>query len=281
MARKTRDLVVVMAGDRSLHPRIAEGREFDLWVVYYGDSDKVAETYQAAADRFWRRKGLKIDLIRSVLLEEVYLREGCDYGQYRYVFMPDDDIEFPNGAADVHRLFDLAAQLDADMFQPAVQNEYVSFQATRQLAGLACHTVNWVENMMPGYRSDLFRLAYLGGIHALEYMKSGWGTELIAAKLAETVLGRGIRAYVIDACPAVHTRPVGANGVVHEIGRDEGFLLPQLAVNQLQSYVGFRTIEAAVSHMKQPRPAPRNTAVIDLYMQKTRLARKLWANLLG
>jgi len=279
MSQDRRDLVVVMAGDRSLHEAIAPDRTYDLWVIYYGDSEETAKRYAASADRFWRRKGLKIDLCRQVLLEEVLLGEGFDYSAYRYVFLPDDDIRFERGAQDVAALFVAAQALDADVFQPAVQNEHVSFQGTRQIAGAACHTVNWVENMMPAYRSDLFRSAFLGGIHALEFLKSGWGLEIVAAKLAEVALGRGLRAYVIDACPAIHTRPVGGNGMVHEIGRDEEFLLPQLTYNQLRAHVAFASFEAAKAQMERPRPQPRNPNVIALYMQKVRFARKLWRNL--
>lgn len=281
MTVEKRDLVVVMAGDRSLHERIAGDRQFDLWVIYYGESDEVAQRYSGACDRFWRRKGLKIDLARQVLLEEVCLGEGCDYSQYRYVFLPDDDIQFDGGAADVHKLFALADELEADIFQPAVKNEFVSFAATRQMPGFVCHHVNWVENMMPAYRSDLFRTAFLAGLHALEYLKSGWGLEIIAVRLAEVMLGRGVRNYVIDACPAIHTRPAGTNGAVHEIGRDEEFLLPQLTANQLRTFAAFRTAEAARRHMGQAKPQPRNRMAIELYMQKTRFARKLWANLAG
>lgn len=279
MSQPPRDLVIVMAGDRSLHTGWCEGRDFDLWVVYYGDSPETAASYQASCDRFWARKGLKIELIRSVLLEQVHLEEKFDFSRYRYVFLPDDDIAFEGGAAAVHELFETAATLSADMFQPAVKNELVSFAATRVMEGAVCHAVNWVENMMPGYRSDLFVTAYLAGIHALEYMKSGWGTELIAVKLAEAQLGRGVRAYVIDSCPAIHTRPVGSNSRVHEVGRDEGFLVPQLAYNQLRSIVGFRSIDAAKAHMETPKPLPRNPTAIELYMQKVRHARKLWNNL--
>jgi hypothetical protein len=279
VSQPQRDLVIVMAGDRSLHTGWSEGRDFDLWVIYYGDSPEIAASYQASCDRFWSRKGLKIELIRSVLIEQVHFQEKFDFAQYRYVFLPDDDISFEGGSSAVHELFSTAETLSADMFQPAVKNELVSFAATRVMDGAVCHAVNWVENMMPGYRSDLFVSAYLGGIHALEYMKSGWGTEIIAVKLAEAHLGRGVRAYVIDSCPAIHTRPVGSNSRVHEVGRDEGFLLPQLAYNPLQTLVGFRTIAAAKAHMEAPKPLPRNPTAIELYMQTVRHARKLWTNL--
>ncbi len=274
-----RDLVVVMAGDGSLHPSWSKGREFDLWVIYYGDSIEVGEAYKANCERFWHAKGLKVELIRSVLIEYVYFQERFDFRQYRYVFIPDDDIEFEGGARTIHELFDTAEKLKADMFQPAIKNEHASFPGTRLLDGAVCHSVNWVEIMMPGFRSDLFVSAFLSCIHAMEYLKSGFGTELITTKIAEAHLGRGVRAYVIDAHPAIHTRPVGQNPAIHEVGRDEGFLIPQLPYNWLKALVGFRDVEAANEYMADPKPLPRNAMAIELYMQKVRYARKLWENL--
>ena len=82
----------------------------------------------------------------------------------------------------------------------------------------------------------------------------------------------------MDAHAAVHTRPVGQNSKVHEVGRDEEFLVPQLTHNQLRTLVGFRTEDAAITHMKEPAPLPRNTLAIELYMQKVRFVRKFWMN---
>jgi hypothetical protein len=195
------------------------------------------------------------------------------------VFLPDDDIQFEGGVTSIHDLFATAERLEADIFQPAIKNEYASFPATKAIDGMVCHSVNWVETMMPGFRSELFVSAYLTCIHALEYMKSGWGTELITVKIAEAALARGVRAYVIDAHPAIHTRPVGQNSRVHEIGWDEAFLIPQLAFNKMQSWMGFRTVEAAKRQMSAPKPAPRNPMAIELYMQKVAFARRLWTNL--
>ena len=50
------------------------------------------------------------------------------------------------------------------------------------------------------------------------------------------------------------------------------WLLPR-APNELFS------VEAANRHMASPKPLPRNAMSIELYMQKVRYARKLWANL--
>jgi hypothetical protein len=64
-----KNLVIVAAGDRSLHRAwLAADRSFDLWVIYYGDNPETLETYRAAADRCFSAKGLKIALARSLLI---------------------------------------------------------------------------------------------------------------------------------------------------------------------------------------------------------------------
>ncbi len=273
-----RDLVVVMAGDASLHEAIADGRDFDLWVIYYGSDEQIARRYAAGCDRFWARKGLKLELVRTVLLEELHLKERFGFAErYRYVFLPDDDIDFGGGAAAVRRLFDHAAAVQADVFQPAISNQHASFQATRQIEGAFCHQVSWVENMMPGFRAELFVSAFLAGVHALDYLRSGWGLEPIVMKLGEAQLGRGLRTFVIDASPVVHTRPVGRNSVVHEIGWDERLLNPQIDSSPMRTLGVFATAEGATR--LEPSPVPRNPTAIALAMQRVRLMRKLWKNL--
>ena len=38
-----RDLVIVCAGNQSLHPRFADGGNFDLWIIYCGGLDDRTE----------------------------------------------------------------------------------------------------------------------------------------------------------------------------------------------------------------------------------------------
>ena len=273
-----RDLVIVMAGDNSLHEKIAEDREYDLWIVYYGGSDDVAARYEASCDRLWRLKGLKIELIRSLLLEHLHFGQAFDFaGRYRYVFLPDDDIDFPGGTGDVHDLFEHAARLQADSFQPAISNDNVSFGETRQIPGAFCHRVSWVENMMPAYTGELFVHAFLAGVHALDFLRSGWGLESVAMKLGEARLGRGLRTFVIDVTPVVHTRPVGRNSVVHEVGWDERLLLPQVDTNPCRTLGVYTRPEDVTDDL---RPLPRSKTAIALSMQKVRHMRKLWKNLI-
>ena len=84
-----RNLVIVCAGDQSQHQRFADSRNFDLWVIYYGQSDAVFEDYQRTADRIFRLRGLKWALLRSLI--DLHLAgKNSPFGAYRYIFLPDD-----------------------------------------------------------------------------------------------------------------------------------------------------------------------------------------------
>lgn len=64
---RDRDLVIVAAGDDSIHPALTEGRDFDLWVIYYGVDTQTAHRFSEGCDRFFERQGLKWDLLRSLV----------------------------------------------------------------------------------------------------------------------------------------------------------------------------------------------------------------------
>lgn len=273
----SRDLVVVMAGDRSLHVEYAENRSFDLWVIYYGDDDALAARYQASADRLWRRKGMKVALARDVLLEELWFGERFDFGQYRRILLPDDDIRFEGGAAGVERLFAHAEAIDADVFQAAIANEYYSldWETTLQIPGAFCHRTNLAEIMMPGFRGSLFAPAFLSALHALDYMTSGWGLEAVVMKLGEAYLGRGLRTFVLDAAAAVHTRPIGQNPAIHAAGWDEAFVTPQMHTNRARTLAVYATAAEALSDQTVDSRSRRDPAKIAEQMAKVRVARQL------
>jgi hypothetical protein len=94
-----KNLVIVAAGDRSLHRAwLAADRSFDLWVIYYGDNPETLETYRAAADRCFSAKGLKIALARSLLVAR-YFGKAFDLVSYAHIWFPDDDLSFPAGSS--------------------------------------------------------------------------------------------------------------------------------------------------------------------------------------
>src|SRR5437868_14463659 len=89
--QRMKNLVVVMAGDKSLHTEYSVDRDFDLWTIYYGDFEHIFTRYRSFSDRIWRRKGLKFELARRILLEELYFGQNFDFNAYDFIFLPDDD----------------------------------------------------------------------------------------------------------------------------------------------------------------------------------------------
>jgi hypothetical protein len=219
-----RSLIVVMAGDNSVHERsFRPTGDVDLWVIYFGNNSEVAERYRQGSTRLFRQRGLKLDLVRSVLLK-AHLDGSVDFTGYDYIFLPDDDVELPGGMASLQRLFDIGRQWRLDAFQPAIQNEYYSLGATQLIAGALLHQVNWPEVMMPAFTARAFIHGLLPAVHLNFFSGAGWGLELATARLAEVALGRAFRCAVIDVVPAVHTRPVGRNKNMHRRGLVEGYL---------------------------------------------------------
>jgi len=239
-----RNLVIVCAGDKSLHQGFADGRNFDLWVVYYGQSDAVFEDYRRTADRIFRLRGLKWALLRSLI--DLHLAgEKSVFEAYRYIFLPDDDLEFPDHATDIHRLFEVAAQTNADIGQPAVANAYFSWEPTRLIPGALCHATNIVELMAPLYSTGIFQEFVLPATAALDFLRAGWGIEPVIAKAAEVGLRRPARTFVFDNVPMIHTRPVGQGGTPHRIGHDEALMMPGVLSNRMATYASFQSYESA------------------------------------
>jgi hypothetical protein len=239
-----KDLVIVAAGDHSLHPAYSDLGQFDVLTLYWGTDAQVFEKYKSCSTFAVERRGLKFELVRSLTL----LPPKLDFGQYRYVFLPDDDIAFPRAGEQIAEMFDAAAGIDADIFQPAILNEHFSslWQPTRRSDnGSLCRAVNIVELMMPAYSGRVFAEFVLPTLIALEFQRAGWGIEPFIAKFAETSLGRPLRTFVLDAYPAIHTRPIGDGSTSHEIGWDEAFLMPIIHSNRMIELEGFYDLESA------------------------------------
>jgi hypothetical protein len=245
-----KNLVIVMAGNNSLHEEYSVDRDFDLWTIYYGNSDELFKCYRSFSDRIWRKNGLKIELTRRILLEELHFEQNFDFCDYDFLFLPDDDIRFPNRAADITRLFEICRVLNADAFQPAVSNEFFSssWESARLMPNVVCHRTNIVEVMMHGFSGRAFAEAYLPAIHAMQFMKSGWGIDPIWMKIGEAAFRRPLRTFVIDAVPVIHTRPLGSGSAeIHGIGVSEAHLVPQIEFNRMRTLASFANFDDAAA----------------------------------
>ena len=269
-----KNLVIVMAGDGSLHESYTASREFDLWVCFWGDDDEVADRFKQGCDRFFRVKGQKWALVREFgrIAREQQLPA---FSSYEYVFLPDDDIEFPGGAADISKAIALAGKIGADVFQPAISNEYFYWEATRRLEGSVCHAATAVEIMMPAYSGVIFERCVLPLLHIHAHVRAGWGIELPITRFAETVQNRAVRTFVLDAVPAVHTRPLGAGTSSYALGWDEAFLIPLAAGNPIKELARFETAEEAADYEFPASDDAICWASLEKHLRRVRGARRL------
>lgn len=233
-----RNLVVVMAGDDSLHEQYTSGRDFELWVCYWGDDRAIASRYRQTCDRFFELKGQKWALVREI--GRIARRDGFRaFSEYDYVFLPDDDIAFPGGPSGISDAFALAKEIGADVFQPAITNENVSWEPTARVPGCLCRATNVVEIMMPAYSGEVFESCVLPVLHVHIYINVGWGLEPLIARLGEAMRHRPIRTFVLDNAPAIHTRPVGQGTTAHSVGLDEAFMNPLSTGRMIREFARF------------------------------------------
>lgn len=202
-----RYLVIVRAGETSLHRRWLEGgeRNWDLVVSWFAES-----AYEPVADeRVWRQPGLKWDVIAAQLREYPEVLEHYDY----FVFA-DDDIEITTEA--INTLFETAARERLELAQPGLTpDSYFSAIHHLRSASFRLRYTTYVEVMFP----CLSRAALMRLLPYAADTPTGFGLDLIWARLEAD---NRYRAAIIDTISMRHTRPVGSviTRKLEEQGRD-------------------------------------------------------------
>lgn len=199
-ATERRVLVIVRAGDESLHPQWLrqaplQQRQWDLHISYFGDLRRPYR-HRASDITLSFEKGTK-----SIGTAECLDKLGSRIDQYDWFWLPDDDL-----AADlptINRFFELVAQYDLDLAQPALdEGSYVSHEITVRRPHMRLRHTSFVEVMAACFSRKALDLC----APHFRATASSWGQDLLFPKL----LGypeRGVA--VIDETPVVHTRPVG------------------------------------------------------------------------
>lgn len=191
-----RNLVLVRAGDQSLHPQwLSQApRSFDLAVSYFGDAP---EGGRADADIYSRFKGGKWNGIARFFEE----RPGL-LSDYDYIWLPDDDIRATPAA--IEKIFHLARLHQLDVCQPALSHaSYYSYVETLAIPGFELRYANMVEIMAPCLSASLLRqfLPLMTG------SMSGFGLDMLWGRLHPSPAKR---CAILDAVQVTHTRPVGS-----------------------------------------------------------------------
>jgi hypothetical protein len=192
---RRRRLVVVRAGDASLHPSWLEGQEpatFDLAVSYYGDDP---DAFSGTTLRHFA-KGGKWDGLYAFFMSNPVVLDAYDW-----VWLPDDDIA--TTTASINRLFDLVAEHALEIAQPSLTwDSYVGPFITLHNPRFQIRWTNFVEIMVPILSSAALRRI----VPAFAGRHFGWGLDSVWSRWMPEPM---FRAAIIDAVSVRHTRPVG------------------------------------------------------------------------
>jgi hypothetical protein len=136
-----RNLLVVRAGDDSLHPGWLAGegpRDFDLLVSYYG---RRPGRYRNEAEHYHEMQGPRWPAHNAICREHPEILVPYD----RVCFACDDLV----AELDTwNRLFATCWLYGLDLAQPAIEG-HVSYEITRPVDGCVLRRTNFVENMCP------------------------------------------------------------------------------------------------------------------------------------
>ncbi len=193
---RRRNLVVLRAGDRSLHAAWLgdPARDFDLFISYYGQTP---DRHREDADLYEMRPGPKWPCIAALLRDHPGLGD-----RYRAIWFPDDDLA--TDSASIDRMFAFFRAYELCLAQPALTaNSYYTWNTLLQ--DVRCHIryTGFVEIMAPIFSREALRVC----APTFAESTSGWGLDWVWPALCRKA-GLG-RIAIIDATPVRHTRPLG------------------------------------------------------------------------
>jgi hypothetical protein len=225
-----RNLVVVRAGDASLHRQWLDApeRDFDLFVSYYGGTPGM---HQEGADYYEARPGPKWPGLAGLLEEH-----APALAAYDAFWFPDDDLS--TSAPVIDRMFSFFRAYQLCLAQPALtRNSYYTWDTLLQ--DRCCHIryTRFVEVMAPIFSRAALQLCR----PTFAESRSGWGLDWVWPGLCRQA-GLG-RMAILDATPVRHTRPVGG-----ELYRNHPELDPRAdAVRLLRKY-GIAEVRAVAKY---------------------------------
>jgi hypothetical protein len=212
MTRRRRALVVLRAGDTSLHPAWLNGpshetRNWDLHLSYFGDHANPFADRPSDVTLSYEKgpKSLGTVACMRKLAERIK--------SYDWVCFPDDDL-----AADLvtlNRFFAVVEEYNLDLAQPALgAGSYVWHDITRQRPHMKLRFTTFVEIMAACFSQHALELC----APYLDATLSSYGPDLLFPRLLGYPKDR---IAIVDETPVIHTRLVGPNrAVARRLGGD-------------------------------------------------------------
>lgn len=195
---KRRNLVIVRAGNTSLHPEWLSGpgagaRNWDIIVNYFGDDP---DMYRSGDAIRIDSKGPKWPALYDLIQANAEL-----IAPYERVWLPDDDLRCD--CDDVNRLFEIFEREKLDLAQPSLRHEsYITHMVTLHNRSFQLRYTNFIEVMAPCFTQVSLQTL----LPTFNANLSGWGLDYIWPRY----LGSGSRVAIIDDIQVLHTRPIGA-----------------------------------------------------------------------
>jgi hypothetical protein len=205
---KRRNLVIVRAGDASLHEQWLAGdaeRNWDLIVNYFGDDP---QRYRKDDVQRIDSKGPKWPALHD-LIEKL----GPDVFCYDRVWLPDDDLSATKTG--INSLFDIVDKHALALAQPALTaDSHLGHLITLRNRSFQLRFTNFVEIMAPCFSCDFLKQM----LPTFNENLSGWGLDY----LWPTRTTDWSRVAIVDAVTVRHTRAVGGPNYQHLVsaGKD-------------------------------------------------------------
>lgn len=194
--KKNKNLIVVRAGDKSLHPQWINDqiRNWDIAVSYFGD---YPERYKDQYDFLHLFKGSKWQgLANFVNTHDALLKE------YDFIWFPDDDLFVTCEV--INEFFILCNELDLTIAQPALTTySHYSWPITLESKSHFFRLTDFIEIMAPCFKQDRFQLFK----NTFSLNSSGWGLEWLWSDIA--IKNNILKFGILDQTPVFHTRKVG------------------------------------------------------------------------
>jgi hypothetical protein len=138
-------LLFTSAGDNTEFYKMwcEKNKNYDVWVVYYGNNDENYNKYSQSVDRIWKNKGSKFQNFYYI-----YQNHKEDLMKYDRYFIVDDDIIITTD--DINKLFDISVKYDLWICQPSITYESkLSHEVVIHQKGNLLRYTDFVEVNLP------------------------------------------------------------------------------------------------------------------------------------
>jgi len=149
---KKRNLVFTSAGNNTNFHNLwtNKNRNYDIWVVYYGDDEAKFNLYKNNVDFIVKRKGSKFQNFHYI-----YNKYRSQIDNYERYFILDDDIIFNTN--DINKMFNISKKYDLWLCGPTFKNDgsgKISHAITKQVPNNFLRYCNFVEVNVPLFNRD-------------------------------------------------------------------------------------------------------------------------------